>query len=306
LSLQIENTSEQLTFAAFISAFPYPKKSALHFRFRVKVGDGYGWQDINAAKHIIPTYQRSIMAKVLRLDETLALKGRTRLRRKKNALKGTANFFSDSQYRAKQPEKPRPPAYSDATCTQGQQMQSDEKHRPSSPAPEASVDVNSSKSHKEELTPPVPPVYVEKVLNREDLAAAREKEIEDKVKEGLEFKAELDEAARKETEDLEAAKAKYDQVLTKWAMNNTERKNVRSLLTSMHTVLWEGHKWKEISLGDVIESKRVKLYYRKAMLVVHPDKTAGCEADVRFRAKRIFEAVNEAYQEFLKKEGLSG
>ena len=87
-------------------------------------------------------------------------------------------------------------------------------------------------------------------------------------------------------------------------MNNNEKANIRNLLTSMHNVLWANSGWKSLGLGDVIESKKVKFYYRKAMLVVHPDRCSDKDAEIRFIAKRIFEGVNEAYQEFLKKEGL--
>ena len=40
------------------------------------------------------------------------------------------------------------------------------------------------------------------------------------------------------------------------------------------------------------------------MLVVHPDRCAGAGStpEMRYIAKRVFEAVNEAYQDFLKKE----
>ena len=69
-------------------------------------------------------------------------------------------------------------------------------------------------------------------------------------------------------------------------------------------MLWPDSGWNPISLADVIESKRVKLQYRKAMLVVHPDRCSNRDSEIRFIAKRIFEAINEAYQEFLKKEGL--
>lgn len=41
------------------------------------------------------------------------------------------------------------------------------------------------------------------------------------------------------------------------------------------------------------------------MLVVHPDRCSNQTAEVRFIAKRVFEAINEAYQDFLTKEGLS-
>lgn len=72
----------------------------------------------------------------------------------------------------------------------------------------------------------------------------------------------------------------------------------------VQTVLWEGCNWKPIGLGDVIDPKKVKLNYRKAMLVVHPDRTSNQSAEIRFIGKRLFEAVNDAYQDFLQKEGL--
>ena len=91
---------------------------------------------------------------------------------------------------------------------------------------------------------------------------------------------------------------------SRWATNNNEKKNVRNLLTSMHAVLWPDSGWKPVGLGDVIDSKKVKLFYRKAMLVVHPDRCSALNGETRFIAKRVFEAINEAYQDFLKKEGL--
>ena len=54
----------------------------------------------------------------------------------------------------------------------------------------------------------------------------------------------------------------------------------------------------------MIDPKKVKLNYRKAMLVVHPDRTSNQSTEIRFIGKRIFEAINDAYQDFLKKEGL--
>ena len=52
----------------------------------------------------------------------------------------------------------------------------------------------------------------------------------------------------------------------------------------------------------------MKVQYRKAMLVVHPDRCSGPSviAETRYIAKRVFEAINEAYQDFLKKEGGGG
>ncbi|RYH09863.1 J domain-containing protein [archaeon] len=72
----------------------------------------------------------------------------------------------------------------------------------------------------------------------------------------------------------------------------------------MHTILPPGTKWKAIGLGDLLEPIQVKKAYRKAMLVVHPDHTGGMDSEVKFICKRVFEAVNEAYDEFTKKESV--
>lgn len=89
-----------------------------------------------------------------------------------------------------------------------------------------------------------------------------------------------------------------------WATNNKEKRNIRSLLSTMHTVLPADSKWKPIGLGDVLEPSQVKKQYRKAMLIVHPDHTINLDSEHKFICKRIFEAINEAYDEFTKKEGI--
>lgn len=74
------------------------------------------------------------------------------------------------------------------------------------------------------------------------------------------------------------------------------------LYTSRGQVLWEGNRWKPVSMGDIIQSSKVKLSYRKAMLLVHPDKCGSLGPEERLIAKRVFEAVNEAYTLFQEKE----
>lgn len=49
--------------------------------------------------------------------------------------------------------------------------------------------------------------------------------------------------------------------------------NIRALLCSLHTVLWEGEdKWKECGMHQLVTPEQVKKVYRKAVLSVHPDK----------------------------------
>ena len=52
-----------------------------------------------------------------------------------------------------------------------------------------------------------------------------------------------------------------------------KEKNIRALLCSLHTVLWEGEsKWKEVGMHQLVTADGVKKAFRRACLVVHPDK----------------------------------
>ena len=48
--------------------------------------------------------------------------------------------------------------------------------------------------------------------------------------------------------------------------------NLRALLSSLETVLWEGAGWKKVGMGDVLLPSKVKLVYMKGIAKVHPDK----------------------------------
>ena len=73
-----------------------------------------------------------------------------------------------------------------------------------------------------------------------------------------------------------------------------KKKQLQALLASLHTILWPGTKWKTISMGAILQPAKVKKFYFKATLVVHPDKTGNLPADQRFLAKRIFDALSQA------------
>ncbi|XP_072373205.1 cyclin-G-associated kinase isoform X2 [Scyliorhinus torazame] len=76
-----------------------------------------------------------------------------------------------------------------------------------------------------------------------------------------------------------------------------KERNIRALLSTLHTVLWEGEtKWKPVSMADVVHPDQVKKVYRKAILVVHPDKATG-EPYEQY-AKMIFMELNDAWSEF--------
>ncbi len=169
---------------------------------------------------------------------------------------------------------------------------------PSSSSSSSSVDIDIDESPSTSSGSAAP-------ISHDEAVARSKAAIDTKVQEALEFKKETEEKAKKEGEEFDIAREKHGKRLDAWAFNGKEKRNVRSLLSTMQTVLWEGNTWKPVGLGDLLDPKQVKLAYRKAMLVVHPDRCSGMESETKFIAKRVFEGVNEAYQDFLKKEGLS-
>uniref|UniRef100_A0A3P8QHH4 Cyclin-G-associated kinase n=1 Tax=Astatotilapia calliptera TaxID=8154 RepID=A0A3P8QHH4_ASTCA len=76
-----------------------------------------------------------------------------------------------------------------------------------------------------------------------------------------------------------------------------KERNIRALLSTLHTVLWEGEtRWKPVGMADLVSADQVKKYYRKAVLVVHPDKATGQPYEQY--AKMIFMELNDAWSEF--------
>ncbi|XP_066181442.1 auxilin [Sylvia atricapilla] len=76
-----------------------------------------------------------------------------------------------------------------------------------------------------------------------------------------------------------------------------KERNIRALLSTMHTVLWAGEtKWKPVSMADLVTPEQVKKVYRRAVLVVHPDKATGQPYEQY--AKMIFMELNDAWSEF--------
>ena len=65
----------------------------------------------------------------------------------------------------------------------------------------------------------------------------------------------------------------FDVQVREWTEG--KERNIRALLCSLHTVLWEGEgKWKECGMHQLVTPDQVKKVYRKAVLSVHPDKVS--------------------------------
>ena len=88
--------------------------------------------------------------------------------------------------------------------------------------------------------------------------------------------------------------------MDKWALTEQGKfKDVRSLLSTMGSVLWEGSGWVDVPMGELmISDAAVKKTYRKAIGLRHPDRHQKESADQQYRADRIFNAINESYKLF--------
>jgi hypothetical protein len=109
---------------------------------------------------------------------------------------------------------------------------------------------------------------------------------------------ERDEKKKKDEEEEDAARRALEPKIKIWSEEHGKKKQLRALLASLHTILWPGATWKVISIGDILDDGKVKRFYHKATLVVHPDKTHHLPPDQRFLAKRIFDALSQAKTEF--------
>ena len=135
------------------------------------------------------------------------------------------------------------------------------------------------------------------------VAAAVEKRVNDMK--NSQAKA-LDEVRQREAKK-KADEAEEEQVrqrltpkIKTWSEEHGKKKQLRALLASLQVILWPAAvaKWKVVTIGDLLDDKKVKLCFHKASRIVHPDKTHDLCAEERFLAKRIFDALSQAKTEF--------
>jgi hypothetical protein len=122
------------------------------------------------------------------------------------------------------------------------------------------------------------------------------------------------EKKRREFMEREAAKAQLQQdndrfdaaLLPKLRVWSDEaggkKKALRALLCSLHTVLWQGCRWKELNMSKCLMPNQVKIWHRKANMVVHPDKCSGYSNEQVYIARYAFDALQQSWNEFAAKE----
>ncbi|GAB7360756.1 hypothetical protein MBLNU230_g0630t1 [Neophaeotheca triangularis] len=81
--------------------------------------------------------------------------------------------------------------------------------------------------------------------------------------------------------------------------------NLRALLQSLDTVLWEGAGWKKVGMSDLVMPARVKIVYMKAIGRVHPDKVPqDATTEQKMVSAHVFSTLNEAWDKFKRDNNL--
>lgn len=125
-------------------------------------------------------------------------------------------------------------------------------------------------------------------------------EVEAQQKKVAELRA-RDEATAKSAEDFARVKGALQDKLNSWAGAKGNEKNVRALLSTLHSVLWDGARWKPVTV--LVQPLEVKKAFRLSMLVVHPDKIdKNAAPEVKFIAQHCFDALKTQYAVFEQRE----
>jgi len=137
-----------------------------------------------------------------------------------------------------------------------------------------------------------------RAMKRIELRRERERQRQEEKVEELRKR---DTDARKLQEDFDRLARVLNGKIQQWSGPEGNPKNIRALLGSLHTILWENAKWQPVSV--LVRPQDVKKAYYKAMLVVHPDKIKGdAPPEVKFIAQRCFHSLKTQYVKFEQRE----
>ncbi|KAF4497254.1 UBA domain containing protein 7 [Fusarium agapanthi] len=114
---------------------------------------------------------------------------------------------------------------------------------------------------------------------------------------------EANEAAAKEDDEKFVLSEKVDAKVSAW--RDGKRDNIRALLASLDSVLWENSGWKKVGLHELVMNNKVKISYMKAIAKTHPDKLPqDASTEVRLIAGLVFSTLNESWDKFKADNGL--
>lgn len=108
--------------------------------------------------------------------------------------------------------------------------------------------------------------------------------------------------AKMEEDAEDVVRRRLEPRIKAWSEEHGKKKQLCALLASLHIILWPEAKWKQVSIGDILDDKKARRCYLKATLKVHPDKTKDLDPEKKFIAKRVFDALSQAFTQFEGKQ----
>jgi hypothetical protein len=105
-------------------------------------------------------------------------------------------------------------------------------------------------------------------------------------------------AEEAEAEAKRLAGHKLEDRLNQWSTKDGQRKHIRTLLSSLHTILWPNSGWKTVSVADLLDASAIKKSHRRAILVLHPDKLQNATSEQKVIAEHAFDALNQAMERY--------
>ncbi|RHY46246.1 hypothetical protein DYB30_004530 [Aphanomyces astaci] len=331
-----------ITLADVHKHFPLANPHAFHFRFRINSakGDTFFWIDITSPSQVVPLVNGRVISKVLRLQrpvkvglvlhrkpvlkwiDSLPSKPTSSLssvqpissqRTNTNSSIDRPQKYSDASSSPGPPAPPaRPPPAATAPSSSKPSTESTESFEdflsgggaPSKPAPDVvdlmgSGPVSLAEMEKHKVSSDGTQVYNPDLVDKSTKSSAVRAAMEERERtKAAEIERARQDLLRRDDEKAAMDNAKAHSVtvlgpkMKAWAEDNGRKKNIRTLLSTMH----------HVNMGKLLMPNDVKKVYRRAIMVVHPDKAGGRTPDQLVVAERIFDALNTAWDEFSRTE----
>ncbi|KAH8796928.1 hypothetical protein F5882DRAFT_320353 [Hyaloscypha sp. PMI_1271] len=116
------------------------------------------------------------------------------------------------------------------------------------------------------------------------------------------LRAQHREAERADDEKF-ALSDKVEGRISQW--RDGKRDNLRALIGSLDSVMWEGAGWKKVGMHELVQNNKVKINYMKAIGKTHPDKLPqDASTEVRMIAALVFATLNESWDKFKQQNGM--
>eukprot|EP00928_Gymnodinium_smaydae_P042284 TRINITY_DN28493_c0_g1_i1.p1 TRINITY_DN28493_c0_g1~~TRINITY_DN28493_c0_g1_i1.p1 ORF type:complete len:377 (-),score=100.99 TRINITY_DN28493_c0_g1_i1:36-1166(-) len=268
-----------------------------HFRFRVPTPDqafgGYMWLDL-ADDELAPVARGVLTIKALKVPD--------------EAAQGPAGRQAPAASSHLGAAAAAPAAASSAPAAQATRGLLEMDTPPgarAAPVPAAAVDLmemdlggGGGARGAPAASAAAPAVPAAPLPSREELVARREAESRRRIEEKARQAREIADAETRNRADKVAAGNEIKEEMDKWAKtpDGQSFKDIRTLLSTMHEVMWEDSGWKQVPLSELIAGGTIKKNYRKAIIMTHPDRFQDAPPEKQLRAERIFQALNEAFK----------